>query len=101
MTRYWLVLIALWLLIGVFVLLSWAVAFRLHYQLRSKNTALWTGLGRPSLLSSGRRLRRFLKHEGSPLEDVKLERLLRTRTAVRIGLGVSVLAFMVTVLIHG
>ena len=91
-------LIALWFVIFVGVLASWFLAFRVHYQLRSKNTALWSQLGSPSFVRSGARLRHFLRHQSGELKDGKLGALVRAQRLIRIGVGVAVVAFLVVVL---
>jgi hypothetical protein len=93
-------LIALWLVILAGVLASWFLAFRVHYQLRSKNTALWSQLGSPSFVRSGARLRHFLRHGSGELKDGKLGSLVRTQGIIHIGVGVAVLAFLVVVLLQ-
>jgi hypothetical protein len=92
--------IALWLAILGGVLVSWFMSFRVHYQLRAKNAALWSQLGSPSVLRSGARLRRFQGRESGRIEDKTLTALLRTKARVHIGVGLAVIAFLMLVLLH-
>jgi hypothetical protein len=91
MTRFDVAFVLIWLLVIGGVLLSWIVAFRLHYQLRARNTALWRELGSPSLFLSRGKLRKFEK-QGSRLPDPRLKQLLRAQTAVHIGIGLLILS---------
>ena len=94
--------LTLWLTILVGVILSWIVTARLHRELRVRNTDLWIQLGSPSFFSSARKLRRFGSREPAGQLDARLGGLLRMQTAVHIGTGVAVLAFLVlTLIING
>jgi|KBSSwiStaDraftv2_1062776.scaffolds.fasta_scaffold774743_2 hypothetical protein len=94
--------LALWLIVMVGVVLSWIVAARLHRELRVRNRDLWIQLGSPSFFSSSRKLRRFGASDSARLLGDRLSGLLRMQTAVNIGTGVAVLAFLVlTLIING